>query len=65
MFRAEQQAHDLAFCLSLFTPTEKGLLKMQENFPCYQDKLCDEVVLKHLLVYISKTKKTGKMDIKV
>lgn len=38
---------------------------MHENFSCYQDKLCDEVVSKHLLVYISKAKKSGKLEIKV
>lgn len=63
--RTEQQARSLAYCLSLFVPTEKGVLKLHENFSCYQDKLLDEVILKYILIYLNKAKKIGKTEIKV
>ena len=65
VYRVEEQAQNLAYCLSLVTPTEKGLLQFQENFCCYQDHLLDSLVLKFLLNYINKAKKTGKNEVKV
>ena len=63
-FRSDQQAHDLSYCFSLFIPTEKGLLKMNERFACYQDKLCDVAVHKHISLYVNKAKKM-KPEVKV
>ena len=63
--RCEEQAHGLAYCLSLFVPTEKGLYKLSENFSCYQERLHDDVIFKFLQAYISKVKKIGKPEAKV
>ena len=63
--RTEQQVHSLAYCLSLFVPTEKGLQKLNGCFSCYQDKLHDNVVFKHLHTYINKVKKLAKQEVKV
>ena len=63
--RNEEQAGNLAYCLSLVTPTEKGLLKLQENFSCYHDHLLASTFRQYLLVYVMKAKKSGKSEIKV
>ena len=63
--RNEQQVHNLAYCLSLVSPTEKGLLKLQENFCCYKEQLLNTAVHKYLLTYVTKAKKSGKTEMKV
>ncbi len=38
-------------------PSEKGFLKLLENFACFQDKLTDEVIFMHLISLVNKAKK--------
>ncbi len=63
--REVQQAQNLAYCLSLVVPTEKGTVKLLENFSCYRDQLLDSTVEKNILVYTNKVKKMGKNEAKV
>ncbi|NXE26036.1 CND1 protein, partial [Ardeotis kori] len=42
--RTERQYRDLSHCLTLLPLSERGLLKLQDNFDCFADKLQDPAV---------------------
>lgn len=63
--RSNRQHHDLAFCLTLIPVTERSLRKLQENLPCYQDKLVDPEVYSAFTAIINKLKKLPKPELKV
>ena len=42
--KTERQWRDLAFCLSIFTYSDKAVKKLIENFECFSDKLHEDTV---------------------
>lgn len=60
----ERQWRDLAYCLSLFTYTERSLRKLIENMDCYKDKLHCTGVMESLTTLINNTSKMAKNEIK-
>ncbi|XP_072280070.1 condensin complex subunit 1 isoform X2 [Pyxicephalus adspersus] len=62
--RTERQWRDLAHCLSLLPFSEKGLVKMQDCFDCYGDKLSDDAVYNSFLSAIGKMRKGAKPELK-
>ncbi|KAM9326257.1 condensin complex subunit 1 [Gastrophryne carolinensis] len=62
--RTERQWRDLAHCLSLLPFSEKGLIKMQDCFDCYGDKLSDEAVYNSFVSIVSKMRKGAKPELK-
>ncbi|XP_018408739.1 PREDICTED: condensin complex subunit 1 isoform X1 [Nanorana parkeri] len=62
--RTERQWRDLAHCLSLLPFSEKGLVKMQDCFDCYGDKLSDDAVYNSFLSIIGKMRKGAKPELK-
>ena len=63
--RSEQQAQNLAFCLSMLSYSERGLRKLQENMSCYQSVLTDPDVYSSFVTIIGKLKKFPKPEVKV
>ena len=63
--RSNKQSHDIAYCLTLLPATERSLRKLQENLPCYQDKLVDPQVYTAFGVIVNKLKKLSKPEMKV
>ncbi|KAJ6658260.1 hypothetical protein lerEdw1_020532 [Lerista edwardsae] len=64
--RTERQHHDLAYCLTLLPPTERGLRKMQDNFDCFADKLQDTAVYNCFLAVLGRLRRVGtKPEMKV
>ena len=55
--RTNRQWRDLAFCLSLFSFSDRALRKLSDNFPCYQDKLHKDGVYDCISVIIAGVKK--------
>ncbi|KAM5142461.1 condensin complex subunit 1 [Mantella aurantiaca] len=62
--RTERQWRDLAHCLSLLPFSEKGLVKMQDCFDCYGDKLSDDAVYGSFMNIIGKMRKGAKPELK-
>ncbi|XP_070561917.1 condensin complex subunit 1-like [Ptychodera flava] len=62
--RTDRQIRDLAFCLSLLDYSERSIRKLQENLPCFADKLAEDDVYHSFTVIISKTKKFVKPETK-
>eukprot|EP00106_Octopus_bimaculoides_P013134 XP_014780576.1 PREDICTED: condensin complex subunit 1-like [Octopus bimaculoides] len=60
----ERQWNDLAFCLSLLTFNEKCILKLQENFNCYSDKLANDELYEHMLSILKKARTRCKIEFK-
>lgn len=63
--RSNKQVHDLAYCLTLLPASERSLRKLQENLPCYQDKLVDPQVYSSFTTIMNKMKKLSKPELKV
>lgn len=63
--RSNEQVYDLAYCLTLLPASERTLRKLQENLPCYQDKLVDPQVYSSFTTIMNKMKKLSKPDVKV
>ncbi|XP_074654081.1 condensin complex subunit 1-like isoform X2 [Tubulanus polymorphus] len=62
--RSERQARDLALCLSMLNYSERSVRKIQENFPCFADKLHDEQVFNYFQTIVASSKKSAKVDTK-
>ncbi|XP_040217115.1 condensin complex subunit 1 isoform X1 [Rana temporaria] len=62
--RTERQWRDLAHCLSLLPFSEKGLVKIQDCFDCYGDKLSDDAVYGSFISVIGKMRKGAKPELK-
>ena len=60
--RSDRQWHDLSFCLSLLSYSEKSLKKLLDNIACYHDKLADEEVYSNFLLIAEKARKTVKTE---
>ncbi|KAL5262314.1 hypothetical protein ACHWQZ_G007890 [Mnemiopsis leidyi] len=60
--RSDRQWHDLSFCLSLLSYSERSLKKLLENIACYHDKLADEEVYSNFLLIAEKARKTVKTE---
>ncbi|XP_049860185.1 condensin complex subunit 1-like [Schistocerca gregaria] len=60
----EQQAANLAFCMSLLTYNEKSLYLLIENLKCYADKLHHKPVFDYFMNIVSSSMKNPKQEIK-
>merc|ERR1719219_1945815 len=61
-FRAtntERQWRDIAYCLSLFSYSDRSLTKLADNFGCWADKLHSDSVYTSVAVILAGAKKTG------
>ena len=63
--RCERQWRDIAFCLSRMNYSEKGIRKIQDNFPCFADKLGEEDVYNSFVAVLHGAKSFAKPEIKV
>merc|ERR1719500_2479461 len=55
----ERQWRDIAYCLSLFTYSDRSLKKLSDNFGCWADKLHSDSVYTSVAVILAGAKKTG------
>ncbi|ESO99274.1 hypothetical protein LOTGIDRAFT_231024 [Lottia gigantea] len=62
--RVDRQWRDLSFCLSLLSYNEKCLRKLQENLPCYADKMVDDDVYSCFCSIINKSRTFSKPEAK-
>ncbi|XP_063681213.1 condensin complex subunit 1-like [Bolinopsis microptera] len=60
--RCDRQWHDLSFCLSLLSYSEKSLKKLLDNIACYHDKLSDSEVYGNFTVIVEKARKNVKSE---
>lgn len=60
--RSDRQWHDLSFCLSLLSYSEKSVKKLLDNIACYHDKLADEEVYSNFTVIVEKARKNVKNE---
>eukprot|EP00118_Oscarella_pearsei_P020156 m.217644 g.217644 ORF g.217644 m.217644 type:complete len:1269 (+) comp39883_c1_seq40:407-4213(+) len=62
--QTERQACDLSFCLLQLSFSEKGIRKLQENLPCFQEQLNIPEVYSNFAAILSKAKKFSKPEAK-
>merc|ERR1712130_868823 len=55
----ERQWRDIAYCLSLFSYSDRSLKKLSDNFGCWADKLHSDSVYTSIAVILAGAKKTG------
>jgi len=55
--RTNRQWRDLAFCLSLFSFSDRSLRKLSDNFACWSDKLHEDSVYDSIIVILTAVKK--------
>jgi len=55
--KTERQWRDIAFCLSLFPYSDRGIKKLSENFGCWSDKLHEDSVYTSMTVIFAGVKK--------
>ena len=60
--RCDRQWHDLSFCLSLLSYSEKTLKKLLDNIACYHDKLSDTEVFSNFNLVVDKARKNVKSE---
>lgn len=61
----ERQWRDVAYCLSLFQPTEKTMKKLIDHLPNYKDKIqCDEIYDCFKSIISNANKQISKVEIK-
>ena len=64
-FSCERQWRDIAFCLSRMSYSERGIRKIQDNFPCFADKLGEEEVYSNFVSLLTGAKSFAKPEVKV
>ena len=64
-FSCERQWRDIAFCLSRMNYSERGIRKIQDNFPCFADKLGEEEVYSSFVSILTGAKSFAKPEVKV
>ena len=63
--QSERQWCDLAYCLSLVQYSDRTLRRLQENLPCYADKLHSPQVFEIFVSILATIGKTTKPELKV